>query len=284
MANRPRSERKRSGEPGKCIFCNNTGLTKEHIFSDWLKRLLPVAPNHNTCLREYSVDPSTGLGTTKLTYGRKQGAIHSRKVRVPCASCNNGWMSRVVNLARPISTQLISGNAVPLHRNQMTALATWVTLASMMAEFSHAKERIVPVEDYVYIREHQTPPPSWVILLGRYDGVSRMPMKYNIHRFMPKIKVGSAIIVDPEIKRAWSLITTYNLKHFFVQVFCTQDPGLRLFYSNHPRPAGLIRVWPPDLQAAIWPAGPGLNDEKYRFVLNDFYQAIMPAHGNFEPA
>jgi hypothetical protein len=266
---------------GKCVFCNGTGLTKEHIFSDWLKTLLTRTADYGVLYRQNQIDPS-GRETLRTASDRESGSVHSRRVRVVCRSCNIGWMSDMVKFAKPVSAMMIDGTATSLDRTQMTALASWVTLASMMAEFSVTKEqrieRIIPADDLDYIRQHHRPPPTWVVFLGRYDGRTWGPIRFHRHRYYPYAPESTTPIVEQRLKPFRFQVTTYNLEHLLVQTFCTQDSTMASLYNDCPRPASLIRIWPPDLLDAQWPAGPALDDGEAQHLADEFYEAVQDAH------
>jgi hypothetical protein len=265
---------------GKCVFCENTGLTKEHVFSSWLGDLLPKTANYDSYYREYDMDPITGQHLRKAVTDLKPGSLNSYRVRIVCRGCNSGWMSDVVAQGKLPSTLLIEGTATTLDRDHMTALATWVTLATMMWDCDGSDKRVVPANDFRFIMNRKTPPPSWVVFLGRYDGKTWGPIRGHRHRFTPRVQEGYLPLVIPRVKRMGFQVTTYNLSHLLVQTFCTQDQELASHFMNYPRPDSLICIWPPGLRDAKWPAGPGLDDDESQHLADGFYHAVMRAGGH----
>ena len=76
--------------PGQCIFCERTGLTKEHVFPDWLNSLYPKRP-YNKRERLRAFDPNKQTDQVVLESARiHQGGPANRKVRVVCSKCNVG--------------------------------------------------------------------------------------------------------------------------------------------------------------------------------------------------
>jgi hypothetical protein len=91
--------KKKQKPPGKCIFCGRTGLSKEHIWSDWLKTLIARRDMHAQGSEAFEFDRTTNefRVTRPMTTESKQGCMTQRKIRKVCEShCNNGWMSRAV--------------------------------------------------------------------------------------------------------------------------------------------------------------------------------------------
>jgi hypothetical protein len=266
--------------PGRCVFCGGPGLTKEHVWSNWLKKLLPGMPHHDSWRRRNTEDPASGLARWEGAVERKQGPIHSRRYRVVCGNCNKGWMSRVVQRAKAPSESLITGVPAVLGRAQMTDLATWATLATIMSEFDGWGSRVIPEADLSFVRRRETPPPSWVVFCGKYDGAASSTMLYSRHRADPKWWDGRARVADPDVQRSRFVVMTYNLRHLLFQAFCTEDPALAGQYRDFPRPAGLARLWPADLPESAWPPGPALGDGEMLELANGFYHAHMRAHGH----
>jgi hypothetical protein len=75
----------------QCVFCGSSDLTREHILPDWLTEIgLDLEPSihhagpRNRLPRQWSARPYT---TT---------------VKMVCAACNNGWLSQLAGVAKPV--------------------------------------------------------------------------------------------------------------------------------------------------------------------------------------
>ena len=64
----------------------------------------------------------------------RSGEPQSGRLRVVCASCNNGWMSDLQQEAKPHLLPLIKGETYLLHRNDQKTLAAWIAMFAMVAE------------------------------------------------------------------------------------------------------------------------------------------------------
>jgi hypothetical protein len=110
--------------PSTCAFCGATGkLTGEHVLGDWLSRigvnLDPVAHVTgplNRIVREVGVTPP-----------------FRRTVRDVCGPCNNGWMSRLEDVARRVLTPFILGESGKLARADQGAIAAWLQKTALVA-------------------------------------------------------------------------------------------------------------------------------------------------------
>jgi hypothetical protein len=81
----------------KCAFCNREAeLTREHIWSDWIGRSFPKN-------RRYLMSTHDAKGDVK-TWEKSE---LNEKTRIVCSDCNNGWMSRLENSAKPLLENMI---------------------------------------------------------------------------------------------------------------------------------------------------------------------------------
>lgn len=150
-------------DPGKCIFCGRTGMSKEHVLSNWVKRLLrPTATSSHL-----SSSLGTGVGTTlPLTQMPqiRQGNLLSRQVRVVCrVHCNNDWMDKLERRTKPHLTPLIFGNRHVITATAQQTLATWFTKTTMTAEYFYQGEVVIPQTQRTYLMEKGRPPEGWQI-------------------------------------------------------------------------------------------------------------------------
>src|SRR5262245_60822076 len=110
---------------GQCIFCSGTRMSKEHFWPMWASSMLPRwRENAYQELRVTSVKKSI---VTHRKLRERQGDVSTKKLRVVCEACNNGWMNVVEGRARPILETLIAGNPCDLDQNQQLIVAEWIT-------------------------------------------------------------------------------------------------------------------------------------------------------------
>ena len=80
--------------PGRCAFCGATGMSKEHIWSDWLKEVLPPTSSHHSQTRTTTAFVGNVALLIPSMPTQHRGAVTQRKIRKFCDICNNGWMRR----------------------------------------------------------------------------------------------------------------------------------------------------------------------------------------------
>jgi hypothetical protein len=155
-------------EAGRCIFCGKQGdMSKEHIWSDWLDEVIPRGGDHFVTVTSLLNADGNPLPDLRQ---KRQGAVHTKKVRRVCRTCNGGWMSNIVNTAKPHATKLIKGEQIELDADQQLAVATWLSLSAMMADLNARAHRKFPTTDLANMFSYHCPPPHWFMAVGLYDG------------------------------------------------------------------------------------------------------------------
>lgn len=115
--------------PGRCMFCDATGVTKAHVFAKSWTALF-VKPNDT---REHEVvhrytDPVTGK--QRVIKQAKTFALVSRKV---CGRCNSGWLGELEERVKPLMAAFAVDRAVLLSADEQTELALWASVAALIA-------------------------------------------------------------------------------------------------------------------------------------------------------
>lgn len=70
----------------KCVFCENTDLSKEHIFAQWLLKELGIFDNN------VSMTHATFVG---MPVSDRKHPFSKLVNGLVCKKCNNGWMSQL---------------------------------------------------------------------------------------------------------------------------------------------------------------------------------------------
>lgn len=157
---------------GACIFCGGSGLSKEHIWPQWLTKYL----NHPTVSRTVVASSmQRGVGRFNKTVQKKQGKMGSVSRRVVCRKCNGGWMSELQNLAKPYILPLVSGKPFLLDVNGQRIVSLWVMMTVIMAEYIDSNHRAITDDDkkclYAFKEDKSIAvPDNWRIWLAFYVG------------------------------------------------------------------------------------------------------------------
>ncbi len=152
---------------GKCVWCGRTGLTKGHVWADWLDRLMNFPENHGHFQTRDAFSRTDEFAPIPQTQTQKQGSALSRKPRNTCGACNSGWMSRIENAVTPIAIPLILGKPCLIDTIGRWQLASVLCLISMRVAFLTKSPFVLPVEDREWMMEKAEPPPHWKIWITR---------------------------------------------------------------------------------------------------------------------
>lgn len=105
--------------------------------------------------------------TRPMTYERKRGCLSQRKVRKVCEThCNNGWMPRAVDAAKPTAYKLILGRSCSCDEAEQRKLTTWLAIATIMQEYIAPDSVFIPAEDRTTLMNTGIPPADWTIWIG----------------------------------------------------------------------------------------------------------------------
>ena len=175
MGKIPKPEHQKSR--GKCIFCKEWGVSKEHVFPDWLQQLLPKGPNdthqHGTVI--WALD-TNGIPIRVPTIRRRQGQASSKKVRTVCENCNNGWLSALEERTKPLLRRMVCGKPHRLNDLDQRMLATWVAKTAMVAEGVQAGVTAIPQTNRDLLMSSLAPP----VRMDRVDlGIPRNQMDHS---------------------------------------------------------------------------------------------------------
>lgn len=268
---------------GRCIFCDGTGLSKEHIWSDWLKGLMPRSDEHGDYWGSMHRDSGSRdiVWTTPPQSSTRQGTVFQRKVRIVCERCNNGWMSRVVDRAKPCATQMILGTPFQLTREAQTDLAAWVGITTVIQEFANrCGVRRIPPEDRTVLMKTEAPPLSWSMWAAAYSGTWWAPMgHYNIPMSYSKPPTGDG----PGPRSGELQLTTFALGKLLVHVFTSTQAEMveayRSYIDSASNPWKLQRLWPIAEDKLNWPPPAAFRDDEVDSLAFDWVEKQWGARG-----
>ena len=106
-----------------CIFCEDRATSKEDAWPLWLMRRLGAT-------EAGIVEAQRGKQKSNTWKSGKAGP----KVRFVCASCNNGWLSRLENRVKPIIEGLFDEESVTLECSDQKTLVAWGVKNAMVHE------------------------------------------------------------------------------------------------------------------------------------------------------
>jgi hypothetical protein len=129
----------------KCIFCQGNGMSKEHIWPDWLSSHF----NNTSSDKHISEFYSSAAKSLPILQRKveRSGNLITKKIRVVCKTCNNGWMSRLEEKVKPTLLNIIENKPVTLAEQSLSILARWIIMKVMVAEQSEENTQVTPEFD-----------------------------------------------------------------------------------------------------------------------------------------
>ena len=163
-----------------CLFCQSADrMTKEHIFSEWLQgfvpRSFPRTRHFVATVNPWVPAPFDAVERSSI----RAGDPLSGTLKVVCAACNNGWMSRVVERAKPFVRQLVQGEWPDFTEEACTRVAAWAALTSFIWEQADPATVATSVSDRELMWKTECAPPGWRVWVGLSSG---MQISQHHHR------------------------------------------------------------------------------------------------------
>lgn len=224
-----------------CGFCESaTKISREHVFGGWIGPILGSDRAGVTVQHRFKQDEAA---TVQWNVPRLD-----QKVKMPCRTCNEGWMEALETLMRPIVTPMILGRGpVVLNVFSQVVIATWAVKTAMVMEYlQKANKRYFTQAERTSIMADAVPSRAMGahVWIGRYasknDGV-----------------LGSAACLRGPHHAIQAHLSTFALGQFAVQVLVERSTagqrGRLLVARPGPWDTLLIEIWPPTADTAVWP-------------------------------
>jgi hypothetical protein len=236
-----------------CIFCGSDSKpTKEDVWPTWLKKYVPRD------LKNYAVGETRVFPThTDETRKEVDGDPRSRRVRRVCAACNNGWMSRLQESAKPLLLPLVTGGKLVLGQGDQKLVAAWCAMSTMTSDFYYPDRQAIPQVDREWLKNHRSPPPdTWRIWIARYRRE-----KWVSHWIKNSIPVAgekhiSEIAAD-DTPRPNTQTTSLVLGELYVHAYSSIFPKLVSRIGISPPLSEMIcQIWPIREHFVAWPIEP----------------------------
>jgi len=233
----------------KCMFCSQSGgMSKEHVFGEWLKPHFPRSPNvkHESVNFSYADDDrNRPVGTRRL----KQGHSGSVKLRTVCQSCNNEWLSRLEGRVKPILPALIYGKKLGLLPEAQATLATWATKTVMVATQRRPNDALVPQAERTWLMDNLAPPKNWFVWFAAYHGGAWSNLRMLTHA----ATLEASSVVEENSPADYVINSVFGMGHVVFCVVNTSSPGVMARCTGLESKEGLFQLWPPHARSIPWP-------------------------------
>jgi hypothetical protein len=183
-----------------------------------------------------------------------QGHSGSRKVKIVCKPCNNGWMSRLETRTRRVLMPLAQGISHRFSTFDQKVLATWIAKTVMVSEYVYPDHVAIPDLHRLRLYADLEPPERWWIWVAHYVGASWRNLAIYHH-------TGNLNKSKPS--ESDTQFTSIGIGHLFIQVASTTVPGFEIAPEDE---TGLIRIWPPLGADIQWPASHAITDAAADYI------------------
>ena len=229
-----------------CIFCSNKASTKEDAWPLWLVNRFPTS--NTSCM-------DAERGGNKL--GNWLTAKPKLQLKWLCASCNNGWMSRLEVEAKPILESIFDDKLKDIDTLAQLTLARWAVKTAMVLEsidserswfYSDDERQLMPVL--------QSLPPRTSVWIAKcinqpniYSAAKDLrttPSNDGFHAYATTMAFGSI---------AFQIVSIKTPAAIPENVTVTYD------VTEGPWDQTIVQVWPTTQKSIAWPPKYGLNSE-----------------------
>lgn len=244
--------------PGKCIFCERGGLSKEHVWSEWTYELVPRLPKGAHVRRVSHSTPHSHFKKVESAK-RYEGSVNTVKLRVVCKHCNTGWMSRLDEKAKCILPPFILGTHGVINKSASDTIAAWIAMKLMVTEFARPLEVATPLHDRRYLMDTGKPPDNWQIWVAPVISKKWRAGYVRSSSLLDGVDgAGRPIIHDNGMAKNAQAMTLGVGRLLFLAV-STTIPQLR--FENPLEARRYIRpIWP-FTESFLWPPGPALDTD-----------------------
>ncbi len=233
---------------GRCIFCNSLGLTKEHLWADWLRVYLPRTMLRHTT-QSTLVDPHM---EDQVSIERRPGDFYSRRIRCVCVTCNNGWMSRLQTSARPFLIPFLTGQPTTVHKRGRRILSAWIAMMVIVGEYATREFIAVPASDRDYLHREQVPPSHWRIWIGAH-ACEQFPLySHNVLSLAKEKAEGAPDDFLPEPNTQTTTICVGDYLVIYVMSSIIARSQIRRWVLPVQIRGGMHQIWPIGLKAPMF--------------------------------
>lgn len=228
--------------PKRCIFCGRTGLSEEHIWPVWSHEF--IRPKSGSHFHMRRLQTARGQSTEKQLVSeiKHDGDITSMRFKIVCEhNCNNGWMSRLEERAKPIIIPLLRGTHIALTKPNQELLATWIATKLLTLECT-TPDVVTPALERSLLMGRRRPPDIMQIWIGHCaDGPATGAYYRHAQSAPVRVPFGGLMTVLPKAPNLQA--QTFIIGQLFVQAITTTAKGLEFDPPSHLSHA-LRKLWP----------------------------------------
>jgi hypothetical protein len=264
-----------------CIFCGGTPTNREHVWPRWSHKYIS-----KTKRKWHSLHAVEHKDRTDFRIIKHPGDPHDWQVKCVDERCNNGWMRRLEDKARPMLIPLLRGDEGRryLGKKEQQTIATWIALKTFVQEYGPYSDKLGHHTQLKMLWKKQLPPSTaWRIWIGRYvEHDASALWSSRPWLVLPKSVAGKR---KSRIARYYnSQAATYVIGKLFIHVVrCPYQFFMSEWRFPYPVSRKLARIWPLTGYDVIWPQD-ALSDLEAGYVVRAVHDFMREAGAGTAPA
>ena len=158
----------------ECLACGPTSATAsgEHVFATWLLKYLEAKQVTMQIMRRATDGSDDTAVRTSIAYDKF-------KLKRICENCNNGWMHRLEERAKPLIIDLMDGSTTlqSLDADQRQLLARWAGKTAIIESYAVGAESPVDTKILHWMRQNQDGSPGRFAVAAcsmTYDAIAHL--------------------------------------------------------------------------------------------------------------
>jgi hypothetical protein len=232
-----------------CIFCDASPTTKEDVWPTWLTQHIPRSLNsYHGAIAEINPD-----GEIVKSQKKWDGDPRSRRARCVCRKCNNEWMGRLQEKAKPLLLKLVKGEEIRLTVYDQRLLATWATMTTMTSEYIQPLTVAVSARDRERFYKNRNPLKLWRIWIGNFHRGDWKP--YRVHHAWPvktRVRSNSEFSANAPPNTQTTTIV-FGALYLHVASSDVPDAIRRMTFPHEVTDMILKQIWPSRFGTLRWP-------------------------------
>jgi len=229
-----------------CIFCQGSGMSKEHFWPDWLRSHFNTTNNDKHTSEVHSSEAKSQ--PTLKSKNERPGNLITKKFRVVCETCNSGWMSQLEKSVKPLLIPLIENNDISFNQAQLTKLAKWAVMKVIVAEQSEDDTQVTPESDRNSFYENLVIPEYFRVYIGKHKtGHNSAYVRHSMTFALSKENIKTEL---NGMKRNTQSVS-FLLGPLFVHVIACRVPNYEIWH--HLNLQHLYCIFPDEHAVLSWP-------------------------------
>jgi hypothetical protein len=224
-----------------CLFCGATPVSLEHAIPEWVGDVLPGEGRWVQGHAERLVEKSVRRWTTDGP---------DLKCKVPCQTCNSGWMSQLEDRAKPVLTPLLEGSQQRLEAHDLELISYWALKTALMLDrCSEAGHQNISAAEYAAVYKRKGVLPSTHVWLGKCQVAKGSWFQAR------------TVKMDPDGRPAPGYGTTLWIGHLVIQIISIDVPSTLKIVLKPDLLGALAPIWPRGFKLD-WPTTTSLSLEE----------------------